>query len=61
MTKQDNTRTVVAPQPLVSSSLPPNRVIEVELSDDEEVEWTWSTLPGGQRYVSGYTIHEKLE
>ena len=52
-------RKVVAPQPALSSPLPPNRVIEVELSDDEEVEWTWSTLPGGQRYVSGYTIGKK--
>ena len=54
-------RTVIAPQPALSGPPPLNRVIEVELADDEEVEWTWSTLPGGQRYVSGYTIHEKLD
>ena len=61
MEQEKRTRTVFAPQPVLSGPPPPNRVIEVELTDDEEVEWTWSTLPGGQRYVSGYTIHEKLD
>lgn len=60
MGQERKTRTIIAPQAVLSGPPPPNRVIEVELGDDEEVEWTWSTLPGGQRYVSGYTIHERL-
>ena len=60
MEQERRTQTVIAPQPVVSGPPPPNQVIEVELADDKEVEWTWTTLPGGQRYVSGYTIHEKL-
>ena len=60
MEQEQRTRTVIAPQPMLSGTPPPNQVIEVQLAEDEEVEWTWTTLPGGQRYVSGYTIHEKL-
>jgi hypothetical protein len=54
-------RTVFAPQPVfVPPAEPPaNRVISVELNDDEEVEWGWTLLPNGQRYVSGYTIIKK--
>ena len=51
-------RTVSAPQPVsvqIDTALA-NRVISVNLDDDEEVEWTWTSLPNGQSYVSGYTI-----
>ena len=59
MDQEKRTRTVSAPQSAISGPHPPNRVIQVELADDEEVAWTWSTLPGGQRYVSGYTVHKR--
>ena len=59
MNEQGSTRTIPAPQPAISGPLPSNRVIAVEVGVDEKVEWTWSTLPGGQRYVSGYTVHKK--
>ena len=59
MTMKRKTTTIAAPQPTTSGSLPSNRVIDVEVGADEEVEWTWTTLPGGQRYVSGYTLNKK--
>lgn len=61
MLEDKQKRIVVAPQPsLVShSSLPPNRVISVELEDGEDVEWMWMALPDGTKYVSGYTIVKK--
>ena len=59
MSEESETKTVLAPQPVPPDSLPPNRVVQVELGEEEEVEWTWTTLPGGQRYVSGYTIRKK--
>lgn len=54
-------RIVPVPQPiLVSSSQPPaNRVISIELGDDEDVEWLWASMPDGSKYVSGYTIVQK--
>ncbi|MGC8504745.1 MAG: hypothetical protein ACP5MM_08115, partial [Acidithiobacillus sp.] len=52
-------RTVVAPQPVTTSQLPPNRVLSVELDEDEEVTWTWSVLPSGEQYISGYSIVKK--
>lgn len=61
MPEDKQKRIVVAPQPsLVSpSSLPPNRVISVELENGEDVEWVWASLPDGTKYVSGYTIVKK--
>ena len=52
---------MLAPQSTITGRPPPNQVIDVELTDEEEVEWIWPTLPGGQRYVSGFPIHEKLD
>ena len=59
MEKQSNTRRVPAPQPTLVGPLPQNRVVDVEVADDEELEWTWTTLAGGQRYVSGYTLRPR--
>ncbi|NDJ17873.1 hypothetical protein [Myxacorys almedinensis] len=57
MSKGNQKRTVLAPQQVVSSShLPANCIISVNLDDDEDVQWTWTFLPSGERYVSGYTI-----
>ena len=51
------TRVVQAPHPLLPADLlPANRPLSVVLKGDEDVEWVWSTLPNGHRYVSGYTI-----
>ena len=53
-------RTVNAPPPAGGSGqLPANRVLSVEVGEDEEVEWTWTHLPGGGRYASGYTIRRR--
>ncbi|WP_414590484.1 hypothetical protein [Anabaena sp. CCY 9614] len=61
MSEDKQKRIVVAPQPSLvsSSSLPPNRVISVELENAEDVEWVWMSLPDGTKYVSGYTIVKK--
>ncbi|MEM8779232.1 MAG: hypothetical protein AAGF26_10235 [Cyanobacteria bacterium P01_G01_bin.49] len=58
MLEDKQKRIVMAPQPAFSSSssLPANRVISVELENDEDVAWIWMSLPDRARYVSGYTI-----
>ncbi|MEM9541614.1 MAG: hypothetical protein AAGA60_19230 [Cyanobacteria bacterium P01_E01_bin.42] len=58
MTATKQKRIVSAPQPtFAASSQPPtNRVLSVELGENENVEWVWTSLPDGTRYVSGYTI-----
>jgi len=49
-------RVVLAPEPeLMAGELAPNRVLSVELKPGEEVQWLWTSTPGG-RYVSGYRI-----
>jgi hypothetical protein len=49
-------RVVLAPEPdLMAGQLAPNRVLSVKLKPGEEVEWLWTSIPGG-RYVSGYRI-----
>jgi hypothetical protein len=52
---------VFAPQPVSAQPglAPKNSVISVNVDEDEEVEWTWTSLLNGQRYVSGYTIIKK--
>lgn len=53
--------TVRAPEPTLpaTGAVPANRVVSVDVEDGEEVEWTWTSLPDGSRYVSGYTITRK--
>jgi hypothetical protein len=55
------TRTVFAPQSVSIglTQLPVNRVISVELEENEEIKWTWTAKADGQPYVSGYTIIPK--
>lgn len=49
-------RVALAPEPeLTAGQLAPNRVLSVKLKPGEEVEWLWTSIPGG-RYVSGYQI-----
>ena len=60
MDEKSRSRTVHAPQPAIPGPLPANRVVSVQAGDDEEVEWTWSTLPGGLQYVSGYCLRKKV-
>ena len=47
-----------APAPVCArpSGLPPSRVLSVEVEKGERVEWTWTHLPGGVSYVSGYSV-----
>ena len=61
MSKANQKRIVMAPQPVLASAsqLPANRIISVELDEHEAVEWQWTSLPNGSRYVSGYTILEQ--
>lgn len=50
-------RVVLAPEPrLMAGQLAPNRVLSVRLKPGEDVEWLWSLLPFGGRYVGGYRI-----
>jgi len=50
-------RMVPAPEPeLMAGQLAPNRVLAVKLEPGEDVEWLWTALPQGGRYVSGYRI-----
>lgn len=53
-----NKRTVFAPQPAqnISSQLPANHLISVEINEDEDVEWIWTASFEGIEYVSGYNI-----
>jgi len=32
--------------------------LNVTLRDNESVEWTWTHLPDGSRYVSGFVINK---
>ena len=50
-------RTVIAPSPVpLSAVFLPNRVLSVVLSDDEDVEWRWTSTLDGVSYVSGYSV-----
>ena len=54
---QVSDRTVMAPMPsTASANLPANRVLSVTLSENEDVEWLWTTTADGTSYVSGYRI-----
>ena len=37
----------------------PSTVINVELNENEEVEWIWTTYQNGKRVVTGYNIIQK--
>ncbi len=51
-------RTVVAPGPPPDS--PGSQVITVNLNENEDVVWIWTTLPNNVRVVTGYTIIKTL-
>ena len=57
---QEKKRIVTAPQQTMSlNSTPvniPSAVISVELKENEDIEWIWTTYPNGQRVVTGYNI-----
>ncbi|MBE9139633.1 hypothetical protein IQ254_20940 [Nodosilinea sp. LEGE 07088] len=61
MAVNNQKRVVFAPQPGLAESFlsTMNRVVSVELSDDEDVEWIWAPGAQGMAYVSGYTIVKK--
>ena len=58
--QENQKRIVTAPQPSLSLNSTmtniPSTVISVELNENEEVEWIWTTYPNGQRVVTGYKI-----
>lgn len=51
-------RTVMAPAPSGSGAV--NRIVSVVIEEDQDVIWEWTHLPGGGRFVSGYTIVPRL-
>ena len=56
-TARGKSRVVLAPEPeLMARQDAPNRVLSVNLKPEEDVEWLWTSLPFGGRYVSGYRI-----
>lgn len=59
MKTRKTTRVVTVPQPMIAVAtfqLPSNRPLDVVLAEDEDVEWIWSSLPGGLSYISGYKV-----
>lgn len=55
-------RVVFAPQSVALPilSIPQaSYIVSVELNEDEDVNWNWTTLPNGQNYVSGYIVIKK--
>jgi hypothetical protein len=62
MTENKQKRILFAPQLVLASSspIPANRVISIELDDDEDVNWTWTLLSDGTKYVNGYTVIKKI-
>ena len=61
--QENKKRIVTAPQQslLLNSTTNniPSTVISVELNENEEVQWIWTTYPNGQRVVTGYNIIQK--
>ena len=61
--EENKKRVVTAPQAnlLLNSTAThiPSTVISVELNENEEVEWIWTTYPDGQTVVTGYNIIQK--
>lgn len=53
-TEEIKTRIVSAPQSGQAEALP--LVNNVELHDNEEIQWIWTTYPDGRRVVTGYDI-----
>ena len=49
-------RTKVVYAPLPSSSDMFSSIYSIEITEDEEVEWQWLTLPDGSRVVTDYKI-----
>jgi hypothetical protein len=62
---QEKKRIVTAPQPSLLFNLNtvniPSSIISVELKENEEVEWIWTSYPNGQRVITGYNIIEKTK
>ena len=61
--QENQKRIVIAPQPSLSLNSTatniPSTVISIELNENEEVEWIWTTYSNGQRVVTGYNIIQK--
>jgi hypothetical protein len=37
------------------------QILNVQLRDDEEIAWTWTTAPDGRPVVAGYEIIKKTD
>ena len=61
--QENQKRIVTAPQANLflnsNATNIPSTVISVELNENEEVEWIWTTYSNGQRVVTGYNIIQK--
>jgi hypothetical protein len=57
--KHQRRRLITAPPPSHHPGLQ-STVLNVECSNDEEVEWLWTATPGG-RFVSGYQFVPRLK
>ena len=61
--QENQKRIVTAPQTNLfldsTATNIPSTVISVELNENEEVEWIWTTYPNGLRVVTGYNIIQK--
>ncbi|MEM8723437.1 MAG: hypothetical protein AAGE84_29830 [Cyanobacteria bacterium P01_G01_bin.39] len=61
--QENKKRIVTAPQQslLLNSTTNniPSTVISIELNENEEVQWIWTTYPNGQRVATGYNIIQK--
>jgi hypothetical protein len=59
MNPQNNEKRRIVQSPAENLGENSSPVINVELADDEDVEWIWTHYPNGQSVVSGYKIIEQ--
>ena len=61
--QENQKRIVTAPQANLfldsTATNIPSTVLSVELNENEQVEWIWTTYSNGQRVVTGYNIIQK--
>ncbi|MEC4806185.1 MAG: hypothetical protein SAJ12_22025 [Jaaginema sp. PMC 1079.18] len=56
---QENTRIVFAPPPS-NPEIPPS-IYYVEVANHLDIQWQWTTLPDGNRVVTGYQLITRNE
>ena len=55
MSRSESTKVRIVPAPEPSRPELRSAVLNVDCTDDEDVEWQWTETPAG-RFVSGYRI-----